>query len=558
MDFFRNHLKLKGMTVSTESGLRELMSQRKQIEGLSIGSGRSSGLLMSLTFVIRRMRLVVTCIFVAFLCAVPCGATAADGNASLYLSDEVVPWDDLGKDFVERPKPVTEVIEDAIYPENKERDRIIKEAHVTGNADLLETAPERRNIFGGNPFLGSGKIDEGFEIATGAVWQPNLIIYGEFRTAIQSFDGGFGNDAEWANRLDIFGNLYLTPTERILIGFRPLDRDGDFTGYQFNGVDKGFFETLNATINTFFFEGDFGELFPRLDPNDSRSLDYGIAFGRQPINFQDGIMINDTIDSIGISRASLFSFGANATRITGLLGLNELHRGDNIRDSRAKVVGLLTSMDYDKSTLEVDAAYVEGSSATGGDGFYAGIGDTRRISEWNSTLRVNGSWALNGPGSLAVDSGFVITSMLSRTMTYNDDIFYFDSFYGNGNYTSVARDPSVGGPLGGIGILYASAGLGDYSAPLGNQVGNGVGFASGYQAFLGGAHKAQLIYELGGRAGTRSGAESSLGFGMRYQRAFGQHSILRLDGFAAGYNDDLRPLRDDFGWGLRCEWRVKF
>ena len=482
---------------------------------------------------------------------------AAD-NSDLYLSDEVVPWEELGDGFLERPKPLTEVIEDHIYPSNKERDRLIKESHETGDASLLENAPARQNIFGGNPFLGSGEIDKGFEIKTGAVWQPNFLIYGEFRSALQTFDNGFGNTAEWANRLDIFGNLYLTPTERILIGFRPLDRDGNFTGYQIDGTNEGFFEEFNSRINTFFFEGDFGELFPNLDPTDQKSLDYGIAFGRQPINFQDGIIINDTIDSIGISRASLFEFGASATRITGIAGFNELHRGNNVRDSDAFVFGLLSSLDYDKSTLEVDFVYVDGDIATGGDGFYAGIGDTRRIGEWNSTLRANGSWGLDGGGTAAVDSGYVFTSQLSRTMRYNDDIFYFDTFYGLGDYTSAARDPAVGGPLGIIGILYASSGLSDYAAPLGNQVGDSVGFAAGYQAFLGGKRKAQLIFELGGRKATESGGESSMGFGMRYQRAFGQHYILRLDGFAAGYDDESRPLREDFGYGLRAEWLVKF
>lgn len=485
-----------------------------------------------------------------------CGVFAEETD--LLLSDEVVPWEKLGEDFIDRPKPVTEVIEDTLFPENRKRDRIIHEARLTGDYSTLETAPERRYLFGGNPFLGTGDIDEGFELPTGAVWQPVFVLYGQARTALQTFDDGFGQTTEWSNRLDLFGNLYLTPTERILIGFRPLDRDGEFTGYQFDGDDEGFFETFNARIQTLFFEGDFGELFPNLDPADEKNLDYGFAFGRQPLNFQDGILINDSIDSIGISRASLFNFGANASRITVLGGFNEVHRGDNVRDSDAFIYGVLTSMDYDKSTLEVDLVYVDGDSASGGDGLYAGIGDTRRIGEWNSTLRLNGSWALED-GSEAVDTGGVLTSQLSRTMTFNDDIFYFDTFWGfGGNYTSAARDPAVGGPLGTIGILYASPGLGEYGAPLGNRVGNSVGFAAGYQHFFGKSRKAQIIPEIGGRVRTDSEGESSLGFGIRYQRAFGQHSILQLDGFVAGYDDAGFPGRNDTGYGIRCEWRVKF
>lgn len=482
---------------------------------------------------------------------------ADNHQESLLLSDKVTPWEELGKDFVKRPKLVTDVIEDAVFPQNRERNAIIQRSHETGDTSLLDTAPKRRNLFGGNPFLAPGPLYGGFDIPTGAIWQPIFIIFGEARTGIQTFDNGFGNTTEWANRLDLFGNLYLTPTERIVIGFRPLDRAGNFTGYQFEGDDEGFFDAFNGNVRTLFFEGDFGEIFPNLDPSDTKSLDYGFAIGRQPLSFQDGIIINDFIDSIGITRASLFTLGANAARITALAGYNQIHRGDNVRDSDAYIYGLLTAFDYDKTTIEVDFVYVDGADSTGGDGIYGGIGDTRRIGEWNSTTRLNGSYSIDD-GSDAVDSGLVLTSQFSRTMTYNDDIFYFDSFWGSGNYTSAARDPAVGGPLGIIGILFASAGLGDYQAPLGNQVSKSIGFASGYQHFLANQNGASIIGEIGGRVATNDDGENSLGLAIRYQKPIGQHSILQIDAFVAGYDDNLRPSRDDAGYGLRCEWRLKF
>lgn len=503
-----------------------------------------------------------TALLCFFLAAAASPRAAEEGDAlavheSLLLSDEVVPYEELGEDFIERPRLVTEVLEDRIYEENRERARIIEEAHETGDYSLLEDAPARRNLFGGNPFLAPGDLYKGFEIPTGAVWQPVFILYGEMRSAVQTFDNGITDVTEWTNRLDLFGNLYLTPTERFHFQLRPLDRDGGFTGYQFEGDDEGFFETFSSRVQTFFFEGDLGEIFPRWDPDDHRHFDYGIALGRQPLNFQDGILLNDSIDSIGVSRASLFHFGANATRLTGYFGFNQIHRGDNRRDSDAMIYGLSSSLDYDKTTLEFDLAYVDGDPSTGGDGLYAGVGDTRRIGEWNSTTRLNGSLALQDE-TPAVGTGGVLTSQLSRTMIHSDDIFYFDTFWGFGDFTSAARDPATGGPLGTIGILYASPGLGQFGGPLGNQVGDSLGFALGYQHFFGAKKKAQLIGELGGRVATEDPGENSLGFALRYQRAMSQHSILQLDAFIAGYDDDTRPLRDDIGHGLRCEWRYRF
>jgi hypothetical protein len=484
-------------------------------------------------------------------------AHAAGDGDDLLLSDEIVPWEELGKDFIKRPTPVTEMIEDLIFKQNRERAEIIERSHETGDPSLLDDVPERKSIFGGNPFLGSGEIFEGIEIPTGAVWQPVFILYGGFRSAVQTRDAGFGATSEWVNRLDLNGNLYLTQTERIFFSIRPLDDEGEFTGYQFEGDDEGGFETFNARIRSLFFEGDFGELFPKLDPYDRHNYDYGMAFGRQPLNFQDGILLNDSIDSFGISRASLFGLGSTAMRITALAGGNEVHRGNNVRDEDAFIYGIFTSMDYRQTSLDIDFVYVDGSSESGGDGIYAGIGDIRRIGTWSSTTRLNGSWALDEE-TAAIGTGGLLTSQLNRTMTFNDDLFYVDTFVGVGDYTSAARDPSTGGPLGTIGILYRTPGLGDFAPALGNRVGESVGGAVGYQHFFDN-RQASVIAELGGRVSISGDEmEDSVAFGLLFQKAMGQHSILRLDAHVAYIDDPANPGRDDFGYGARAEWRVKF
>ena len=241
----------------------------------------------------------------------------------LLLSDESVPWETIGEDFLERPAPVTEAIEDLIFESNRERKEIIAKQNLTGQ-DL--DPPDRKTIFGRNPFLGSGEINPGFELPTGAVWQPVVVLYGTYRTALQTYSNGRRDVTEWANRFDLFSNIYLTPTERILIGLRPLDQNAQFAGYRFSSP-RGGRGGLDANINTLFFEGDFGELFPNLDPHDEKNLDYGFAVGRMPLNFQDGIMINDFVDAIGITRASMFLGGASASRLTALVAWNQIHRG---------------------------------------------------------------------------------------------------------------------------------------------------------------------------------------------------------------------------------------
>ncbi len=116
----------------------------------------------------------------------------------------------------------------------------------------------------GDPFLKTGPISKGFQLPTGAVWQPSLIVWGTYRSALQAHYDGNDHTSEWANRFDLWASLYLTPTERILAGVRVLDQAGRFTGYTFRAPEavredgKGFDDHLNFDITTLFFEGDFG------------------------------------------------------------------------------------------------------------------------------------------------------------------------------------------------------------------------------------------------------------------------------------------------------------
>ena len=211
-----------------------------------------------------------------------------------------------------------------------------------------ELVPERPNLLLelGDPLYASGPLREGFEIPTGAVWQPSLLVFGQYRTAVQTFDSGPSTRTEWANRLDLFANLQLSGTERFFLGLRPLDDNGRFTGYTFepDSLEGGRSE-FNLRPSHFFFEGDFGELFPGLDRDDSGALDIGFSVGRQPILLQDGLLVNDRIDSLVVTRNTAFAKNVSNLRVSGLVGWNDLERGNNVQTSDSQIVGLLVEAD---------------------------------------------------------------------------------------------------------------------------------------------------------------------------------------------------------------------
>jgi hypothetical protein len=443
------------------------------------------------------------------------GSKGEDGQRTSRISDEAVQELDV-EHFVQRPKPLLEL---------------------------------------GNAFLGTGDIKPGIELPGGAVWQPSLLVYGVYRSAFQSFDKGSTTNSEWVNRLDLFANLQLTGTERIHIGLRPLDENGSFSGYRFDGNHadgSGWNEDFNAQVRTLFFEGDLGELFPDADPNDFGSLDLGFSVGRQPLVFQDGMLINDVIDAVGITRNTLLPKGGTDLQITFIYGWNEVNRGNNVFDENADVdlYGLFFTADYPKNTINVDFVYVDDKDFNT-DGFFWGASSVQRIGHFNTTFRVLGSHALNEE-SAVVSDGVLLFSEVSWTPAWSDNIIYFDTFWGIDQFTSAARDTSVGGPLGRVGVLFADVGMGRYGAPLNNRANNSFGAAMGYQMFLGDGFHEQLVFEFGVRHSTIDAHDTVYALGTRYQKALDQHWVLQLDAFGS-----LEQARDN-GFGGRFELRYQF
>jgi len=416
---------------------------------------------------------------------------------------------------------------------------------------LPERTPPLLEI--GPGLLNTGPIGEGFELPTGAVWQPALWVYGTFRTALQSFDGGDGPATrEWANRLDLFTNLRLSGTERILFGITPLNIDNDASGYRFDpDNDDGFQNHTNARVNTLFFEGDFGEIFPDLDPFDEGGLDIGFTVGRQRLLFQEGLLLNDTVDAFALTRDTvIWKDVAVDTRITGLFGWNQIHRSDNRDDDGAKLYGLFTETDFRPTTVATDFAYVDGSGSTGGDGVHLGAAATQRIGHVNTAFRINQSVALDRD-TAAVGTGTILFTELSTDPLGNNDVLYLNGFSAFGNFTSAARDPTTGGPLGQVGILFASPNLGGYGAPLNNRAEDVVGGSIGYQMFFN-QDRTQVIVETGGRVGTGSGERNAAGLGVRLQQAIGDRYVVQLDSFVAQEEDT------DISYGYRGEFLVRF
>jgi hypothetical protein len=418
----------------------------------------------------------------------------------------------------------------------------------------LEKLPERPAppIELGQHLLGTGTLPQGIKMPGGAVWQPAFFAWGILRTGIHDVE--VANDvhrAAWLNRADLFGQLNLTPTERVIVSFRPFDENGQFVGVNFSPVRRTQ-NDFNRVVRTLYFEGDFGEMFPDLDPADRHALDYGIAAGRMPLFFQEGMLINDPLDAVGVVRNSLRVGSASNLRLTGVFCYGDVNRGGNqVLDTSAKLYGLFSEFDVPTSTVDIDFAYVDASKTTG-RGFYGGVSSVQRLwGSLNTTFRVLGSYPLDQV-TTSVGKGFLIYSAMSWTPRSTDNIVYLNTFGAINFYTPAARDAGLGGPLTNVGILYESVGFGTgYGNVLPNIAKDSYGGAIGFQQFFN-RTRTQIIYELGARKGTATLDNKLEGaLAIRFQQAIGRRLIARLEGFAH-VKETVKPQ-----YGVRYELLLK-
>ena len=471
----------------------------------------------------------------------------------------------------------------------------------------------------GPPFLGTGRIGRGISIPGGAVWTPSFLLFGTLRSGFGTLDYGETRSSRWANRLDLFGNLSLTGTERVVIGLRPTHQrvrvgPGEpfgalrFTGYASPSSGTGSFSNqLNfdwSTLTHLFFEGDLGEMFPNLDVDDRRGLDLGISIGRQPINFQEGLLVNDFIDAVGVTRNNLRPGGAVNLRFTGLYGWNEITRHSRIRDpdpkdaysplnsdTGAHLFGGFTEIDWRSTTTAFDVVYVRGGALGtpfgAADGLYTGVSLVGRPGSgaFNTSLRVVTSMPL-GDGlstpspvdattadlfgiSNPASRGTLMFSEVSWTPHHSYNFFYANGFFAHGAYRPAALDVFISGPLARAGILFAGSELGDAGALMPTAT-DAAGGAFGHQMFFAGTRQ-QLLFEAAARYSTAECGSAlapcephQFAGGVRYQAAVGRRGVLVLDAFVA--RDSLRdlsvietPRRDSHRRvGGRAEFVVKF
>ena len=157
------------------------------------------------------------------------------------------------------------------------------------------------------------------------------MLFGIVRTSWSAFSLGEDEVQEGNIRLDLNANLQLSGTEAVwVVGFRHFDQDGRFSRYVVEDPagETGGRSEFNTDIRSLFFEGDLGEIFPALNNNDQKAWDLGFCGGDDwPLQFQDGMLLDDTVDAIGLTRNTLLPRGTSNLRMTAIWAWGRRHAG---------------------------------------------------------------------------------------------------------------------------------------------------------------------------------------------------------------------------------------
>ena len=427
----------------------------------------------------------------------------------------------------------------------------------------------------GHPLYHEGPFGEG------GTWlgrkNPTLqqvLLYGDARFvgayADDDIPGGDGKTANErvAARLNLDLDWKITGTERVHVLFRPLDRKGNFTHYDFQGGPepdgKGSTSPINGNIVTGFLEGDLGALAQGFSGSYNH-LDLPFAIGLIPLQFQNGIWVNDAFTGVAATIPAMNSPKLDIPNmdVTFFAGGDKVSSGAAPGDDhKTRVIGVATFADTREGYWEGGYGYLYDDRGGIDDASFHSVtaSFTRRYGGWlSNSVRVLGAFGQQAPSAGPRSAGgalLLVENSLITSKPYTL-IPYLNLFIGSDTPQPLVRDPGAGGVLSNTGMVFEADGLSGFPT-LDASGKRAAGGAFGLEYLFG--LDQQLVAEVGGLQRTGSSApndSSDYGLALRYQIPFAKRLIFRFDAIAGRVNQG-DPLAERDISGARVELRVKF
>lgn len=402
--------------------------------------------------------------------------------------------------------------------------------------------------------------------------RPQLLVYGDWRSAVAFNDNGNKETGSVATRLNLDIDLKLTATERIHMFMRPFDKGnkGQFTRYEFFGDDRNQGDLqFDGNIDALFFEGDLGAIAAGLS-GEYNSYDIPIALGFVPLLFQNGLWLEDAF--IG----GAFTIPARNNRylditnmdITFFAGFDKVTTQAvkdpvlNVQDDKtAEIYGVAAFVDVLEGYVEAGYGFTRDTRPGNFNFDYhnATLAFSRRYGGWLSNS-IRGVWNFGqDPGRNQRQTADGVLLVVENSLITHKPLTlvpYLNAFIGRDRPQSLARDFGAGGILKTVGINLETDGLTGFPK-LDDTANDTFGGALGIQYLFN--LDQQIVLEvatvqvIGGdnRAG-RVAKGDEYAVGLRHQIPLTNAVIFRTDLIHAWREEDANIS------GVKFEVRVKF
>jgi len=398
---------------------------------------------------------------------------------------------------------------------------------------------------------------------------PHLHVYGDYRAAIAYNDNGKKEKWTLANRLNLDIDFKLTATERVHAFMRPLDKNGNFTRFDFGGGnEKELKVQLDGNADALFFEGDLGPILEGITDRHN-NIDLPFAVGLMPLLFQNGIWVEDAFTGaaftiparnsalLDISNMDI-TFFAGFDKVTSRAVVKQ--NGDLVDDRHNRIYGAAAFIEANQGYWEIGYGYTDPKDDGNNpldDLSYNSLTASFTRRYWgllSNSVRTIWSFGQNRDTGLnRTADGFLLlieNSLITpKPLTL---VPYLNLFIGNDKPQSLARDAGAGGVLKNTGILFETDGLTGF--PKMDDTGNDtMGGALGLEYLFN--LNQQIVFETAivndiGRDSVTKGDQ--FGVGVRYQIPITNAFIFRADLTSAFLKND-----EDL-FGVRFEIRRKF
>lgn len=409
-----------------------------------------------------------------------------------------------------------------------------------------------------------GPLGAGFDlVGRRNLVRPQLLAYGDLRTAAAYNDQGARETGQVATRINLDIDLKLTATERVHAFFRPLDNGRRFSRVEFAGGNSGGGELLlDGKPETFFFEGDLGAIQTGLfDKNASYDLPFTV--GLIPLFFQNGIWVDDAFvgGAATITAKNSRLLDVSNFDITVFAGFDNvdttaLRKADGLLDDRsADIYGAVLFADTRGGHLEAGYGYLDDKRDRGGLSYHSAVaGWTRRYgSLLSNSVRLVGSFGQNPDnGARQTADGFALLVENSLVTSLPSTLVpYANFFVGRDRPQPLARGNQ--GLLKNTGINFETDGLTGF--PLLNDTaqdawGGAIGVSYLFDLSRQVVFEVATVQPFGGASDTIRGDESAIG--VRFQQNLTQAVLIRFDAIM-GFRDNADNVS-----GVRMELRRKF